>query len=119
MITKHTSTYAGRKAETAAAEYLLAAGYAILCRNWRRRECEIDIVASRDGTAYLVEVKYRQSDIAGNGLEYITTAKLRRMSYAAQRWANAERWRGPFVLAAIEVSGPEYEVSAFIDTLEL
>lgn len=111
--------YTGRKAEAVAADYLQRAGFAIIDRNWRRRECEIDIVASKASTIHLVEVKYRQNDDAGSGLEYVTAAKLRRMAYAAQRWVTANNWHGPFTLAAIEVTGDDFSVSAFVESIDL
>ena len=111
------TTFIGRQAEQAAAEYLQSKGYRILNRNWRRRECEIDIVAQKAASVYLVEVKYRQSDGAGSGLEYITARKLRQMEYAARRWVAENGWNGEYVLAAVEVGGDDYHVSAFIDCI--
>lgn len=111
------TTYIGRHAEAAAVRYLEARGYQVVARNWRRRECEIDIVARNDTTIHLVEVKYRGSDGAGRGLEYITPQKLRQMTYAANRWVAENRWYGEYVLSAIEVSGEAYEITAFIDNI--
>ena len=111
------TTAIGRRAEQMAAQYLQQQGYRILAQNWRRRECEIDIVAAKAAAIYLVEVKYRATNTAGNGLERIDNRKLRRMAYAAERWVAENRWQGEYVLAAIEVSGRDYNVTNFIDTL--
>jgi putative endonuclease len=113
------TAHIGSRAEWHAAEYLTAHGYDIIARNWRRRECEIDIVAIIDGRVHFVEVKYRGSDVAGSGLEYIGPAKLRRMQYAARRWVAENDWHGEFVLSAVEVSGPEYDITAFIESADL
>lgn len=112
------TTYIGRKAEQVAAEYLERVGYTILDSNWRRRTCEIDLVAQKDSTIHLVEVKYRQTDIAGSGLEYITAKKLQQMAYAAQRWVAENNWHGEYVLSAVEISGKTFEVSGFIDNIQ-
>jgi len=112
------TTYIGSRGEQVAASYLDQLGYEIIERNWRRRECEIDVVARKDGVLYVVEVKYRHSDIAGSGLEYVTAQKLRQMGYAANRWVAENRWSGEYVLAAVEVSGDTFEVTAFIDCIE-
>ena len=112
------TTYIGQKAEQVASEYLGRLGYEVVDRNWRRRTCEIDIVARKDGVIHFVEVKYRQTDIAGSGLEYITTKKLQQMAYAAQRWVAENNWLGEYTLAAIEVSGDGFEVTEFIDCIE-
>lgn len=113
------TTFIGNRAEQVATEYLERRGYTIVDRNWRRRECEIDVVARLDGMIYFVEVKYRQSDVAGSGIEYIGPAKLRRMEYAARRWVTENRWNGPYTLSAVEVSGDCFEVTAFVDSIDL
>jgi len=109
----------GRKAEDAAAEYLQSRGYSVLVQNWRLRSCEIDLVVSKDGVVYCVEVKYRQNDRQGGGIEYVTPAKLRQMQFAAEQWVHATKWPGAYQLAAAEVSGDSYEVTDFIDDIIL
>ena len=109
----------GRKAETIAADYLRSRGFEILAQNWRLRSCEIDIVAIKDGTAYCVEVKYRQSNHQGSGLEYVTVAKLKQMQFAAEQWVHATKWSGEYQLAALEVSGDSYKVTNFVDDIIL
>ena len=108
------TTEIGNRAEQKAVEYLDRSGYEIIDRNWRRRDCEIDIVAKQDGALFFVEVKYRSVDSSGSGLEFITKQKVRRMSYGASRWVQENHWNGEYQLAAVEVSGVEYEVTAFI-----
>jgi putative endonuclease len=110
-----SSTYTGRKAEAAAAVYLEMRGYKIIEQNFRRPRCEIDIVASKDNTIYFVEVKYRRTNDQGGGFEAITTSKLNQMRFAAEIWVQETKWRGPYRLAAIELSGPEFSVLGFID----
>lgn len=105
----------GRKAEAAAANYLRMRGYKIIEQNWRRPRCEIDVIAEKDGTAYLVEVKYRGSDNQGSGLDYITPSKLKQMRYAAEIWATDVKWPGDYQLAAIELTGPDFTITHFVD----
>jgi len=112
-----TTTETGRQAENAAADYLRACGYEILAQNWKTRVCEIDVVARKDKTLHCVEVKYRQSDIAGGGLDYITPAKLKQMRYAAENYALAHDWQDDINLAAIEVSGQDFAVTNFIESV--
>jgi putative endonuclease len=109
----------GRRAEAVAAEYLQNLGYAVIAQNWRLRSCEIDIVAIMDNVAYCVEVKYRQSNRQGGGLEYITSAKLKQMQFAAAQWVHATKWQREYQLAAIEISGDDYEVTDFVDDIIL
>jgi len=109
-----STTSTGRRAEKAAANYLQHKGYKIVQQNWRTRWCEVDIVATKGNTAVLVEVKYRRRSDWGSGLEYITRTKYRQMAYSAEFWLACHNWAGLCHLAAIEVSGPKFQVTAFI-----
>lgn len=108
------STYTGRDAENAAAEYLKTQRFEILDQNWRTRWCEIDVVAKKKQTVYFVEVKYRARESWGSGLEYITPRKLRQMTFAAESWVSANNWCGDYQLAAIEVTGPAFQITNFL-----
>ena len=112
-----TTTQTGHLAESAAASYLEERGYDVLARNWRHRTCEIDLVARKSDCLYFTEVKYRRQDGQGSGLDYITPAKLRQMSYAAEFFVARQRWNGDYALAGIEVSGPAFTVTAFVPDL--
>jgi Holliday junction resolvase-like predicted endonuclease len=101
----------GSQAEDAAARYLQRQGCSIVARNWRTRYCEIDIVAQRGTTLYLCEVKYRATSHQGQGMDYITPAKLRRMAFAAEIWMAQTSWQGEHSLCAIEVSGPDFRIT--------
>lgn len=112
------TTSIGKRGEQAAAEYLERAGYHVIDRNWHLRQCEIDIVASRHGTMHFVEVKYRSTDGAGSGFDYITAKKLQQMAFAASCWVQAHAWRGEYALSAIEVGGTGYEVLDFVEVID-
>lgn len=99
----------GQEAESAVARYLSSKGYKILQRNWRTKFCEIDIVAQKGGVVYFVEVKYRVQSSQGQGLDYITFAKQKRMRRAAIAWAQSNDWSGDIALLAAEVGGLNYE----------
>ena len=110
------STERGRRAEEVAAQHLRNLGYRIMAQNWRTRWCEIDIIAQKKNIVYFVEVKYRLSDIFGSGLDYITPRKLAQMQFAAEFWLAANlQTTDAYRVAAIEVMGKEYEVTAWLD----
>ena len=88
-------------------------------RNWRRKTCEIDIVVQKHQTIYFVEVKYRSSGEYGSGLEYITSAKLKQMAYASRRWVAEHKWASEYTLSAIEVGGDQFEITDFIESIDL
>ncbi len=98
-----------------AAKYLNRRGYNIVEQNWRTRWCEIDIIASKNDTIYFVEVKYRSNTRHGGGLEYITQRKLQQMHFAAELWLNSQQSNDDYRLAAVELTGPECAVTAWVD----
>lgn len=112
------STEIGRRAEQVAAKHLESQGYRIHSLNWRTRWCEIDIVASKGGVVYFVEVKYRRTDAFGGGLDYITQRKLAQMHFAAEFWmARHGHVARDYRLAAVEATGENYSVTAWVDDL--
>lgn len=111
------TTLTGRKAEDAARAYLEMRGFKILEQNWRRPRCEIDIIASKADAVHFIEVKYRANDDQGAGFEAITAAKLKQMRNAAWTWVSEYKWRGEYVLSAIELAGPKYTVLSFVENV--
>jgi uncharacterized protein (TIGR00252 family) len=110
------STEIGRRAEQVAADYLRSKGYKMVVQNWRTRWCEIDLIVKKANTIYFVEVKYRGSSAQGFGLEYITGKKLEQMHFAAELWlGNNPKAASDYRLAALEVAGPDYCVTAWLD----
>ena len=109
------TTETGRKAETAARVYLEMRGFRVIEQNWRRPRCEIDIIAEKDGVIHLVEVKYRFKNDQGSGLEAITPTKLKQMQRAAWVWVNETKWRGEYVLSAVELAGSGFAVISFVE----
>ncbi len=110
-----TTTQTGRKAEAAARAYLEMRGFKILEQNFRRPNCEIDIIARKNGTVHFIEVKYRATDNQGGGLEAITATKLKRMKHAAWTWVDEYKYHSEYVLSAIELGGPQFTVMSFIE----
>lgn len=69
------STEIGRLGEKAVSEYLSDRGYRIICRNYRIRGGEIDIIASKDDFIAFVEVKTRRPDALENGFDAVNQKK--------------------------------------------
>jgi uncharacterized protein (TIGR00252 family) len=110
-----STTETGRTAEDLVADELKKHGFKILSQNWRTRWCEIDIVARRKSTVYLVEVKYRKSESWGDGLDAITPRKLKQMEFAAELWVGDNNWTGDIELMAASVSGRPPKVDQIIE----
>ncbi|MBM9460408.1 YraN family protein [Nocardioides sp. zg-536] len=77
----------GAYGEEVAARHLSGLGLAVLERNWRCDEGEIDIVLRDGATLVVCEVKTRTSLVAGTPHEAITPTKLDRLRRLGERWA--------------------------------
>jgi putative endonuclease len=97
-----------RLGEDAAAQYLSAAGWRIVHRNYRCSQGEIDIVAEDGPDLVFVEVRTRSSAAFGAPEESLTAAKAQKMAACALAYLQAHpesrrAWRLDFV--AVEVAG--------------
>lgn len=111
-----TNYASGHLAEKKAADYLKNQGFKIRELNWKTRYCEIDIVAQKKKTLYFVEVKSRGNASQGEGLDYITSAKLHKMTFASEMWVKDHGWDGPYQLSALSLTADEV---TFIESIEL
>ncbi len=89
-----TTTHAQRKAlgdfgERLALRRLVAEGYAVLDRNWRCPDGEIDIVARVADVLVVCEVKTRSSIRFGTPLQAISREKADRLHRLGRRWLAA------------------------------
>ncbi len=73
----------GEDKEQVAADFLEAAGYQILERNFRCRMGEIDLIAKENETLIFTEVKYRASHKAGLPEEAVDFRKQQRICKVA------------------------------------
>lgn len=73
----------GELGERLAANYLMAAGYIILERNWRVNRAEVDIIAQIGETLVFVEVKTRSSERFGAPELFVTNRKMKLLAGAA------------------------------------
>lgn len=79
----------GRYGEDVAARYLTGLGWAVLDRNWRGADGELDIVARHGQELVVVEVKTRRGDGFGHPAEAVTPAKLARLRRLTAQWLEA------------------------------
>lgn len=76
----------GKKAEDLAVEYLQKDGYKILARNFRFQKAEIDIIAEKEETIVIIEVKARSTDAFMLPQEAVTKTKIRSIVSAANHY---------------------------------
>jgi len=73
----------GRFGEDLAAQSLMKKGYRIICRNYRTKFGEIDIIATDNDTIVFIEVKSRRTSTFGHPKYAVTFDKQERISKAA------------------------------------
>jgi putative endonuclease len=83
----------GAQGEDLVASWYSASGYRVLARNWRCREGELDIVASKGRTLAICEVKARSGSLFGLPAEAVGRAKQARLRRLAARWLAENRER--------------------------
>ena len=76
----------GIEGEELAKRHLLLIGYEILERNWRYGKYEIDIIAKKDDTIVIVEVKTRKTDTFGEPEIFVTKQKQKFLVAAANEY---------------------------------
>ncbi|HHY12079.1 MAG TPA: YraN family protein [Firmicutes bacterium] len=67
-----------------ACDYLKRNKYRIICRNYRSRYGEIDIVATDESALVFVEVRYRRRGSLVTPEESVSRAKIRRLKLAVR-----------------------------------
>ncbi|GAA1575652.1 YraN family protein [Kribbella sancticallisti] len=104
-----TKDAVGKYGEDLAARYLAEHGFAILERNWRCAQGEIDIVAREHRALVICEVKTRRGLNYGSPLESITYRKLATLRQLAGRWLRTHDLRpGEIRIDVIAVLMPHH-----------
>lgn len=76
----------GAKGEEMAVAHLRKNGYDILACNWRYRSAEVDIIAKKDDTLAVVEVKTRRSNYFGEPEEFVSRKQQQNLVMAANEY---------------------------------
>ena len=110
-VVSHNQSF-GAWGEDLVAEWYRKRGYEIVERNWRCRQGEIDIVASRDSVIVICEVKTRATADFGSPALAVDVNKQQRLRRLAAHWLSENpttRASVRFDVAA--VVGPKEDVS--------
>jgi len=95
----------GALGEECAAKHLERTGYCIICRNYRTRFAEIDIIATHGNCLCFVEVKTRKSKNFGSAYEAVNFAKRQKMIFGAKSFMAAHPSFSQVRFDVVEVYG--------------
>jgi len=73
----------GKEGEEIAATFLLKNGYTIRHKNYRYLKAEVDIIAEKNGTLAIIEVRARRSNYLENIADTVTAKKIKLLVAAA------------------------------------
>ncbi|MDO7851046.1 YraN family protein [Hymenobacter convexus] len=114
----HAPHELGQAGETAAAEYFVARGYAVLARSYRHGRAEVDLVLRR-GNELLVfaEVKTRSSGQYGTPETFVSARKKELFRLAATHLQEELDWRGDirFDILALTLLSQGFRIEHFED----
>ena len=107
----------GKLGEELAAEYLLKNGYAILETNWVFQKAEIDILAQKENTLAVVEVKTRSSIEFGLPQDFVKPKKIQLLVKAVNAYVteNDLDLEVRFDIIAISKKGQEFVIEHLTD----
>jgi putative endonuclease len=105
LKTKAAHLLRGISAEQQAHDFLLSKGLKPICRNYRCKHGELDLIMRDQQSLVIVEVRYRKSDTFGSALESITSSKQGRIISATQHYLSTVRDDCPIRFDVVAISG--------------
>ena len=107
----------GKLGEELAVEFLRKAGYAIRETNWTFQKAEVDIIAQKENTLAIVEVKTRSSLDFGLPQDFVKTKKLQLLVKAVNEYVNNNDLdvEVRFDIIAIHKEGKSFAIEHLID----
>ena len=76
----------GKKGEQLAIDFLLEKGYDIVERNYRFDKAEVDIIAKKNQTLAIVEVKTRSTSDFGDPQDFLNPKQIKRIVKAVDEY---------------------------------
>jgi putative endonuclease len=80
----------GKKGEQLAVDFLVKKGYHIRDKNWRFQKAEVDIIAQKNSTLAVVEVKTRTGIDFGNPQDFVKPKKIKLLVMAIDEYVNSK-----------------------------
>jgi putative endonuclease len=113
----NTKAKIGFEGEKAAADYLVSKGFKILCRNFRHRRSEIDIICTNEQFLVFVEVKTKSYTAFGEPEVAVDDKKAAKIMEGAEHYIQETDWKGDvrFDVIALVKSKGEFTIEHFED----
>lgn len=80
----------GESAEEQAHKFLINKGLKPVCRNFRCKQGELDLVMTDGQTLVIIEVRFRKTDQYGSAVESVTRTKQSRIIAATQFYLSSQ-----------------------------
>ena len=105
LKTKAAHLIKGAGAEEQAHNFLISKGLKPICRNYRCKLGELDLIMSDNQTLVFIEVRYRKTDQYGSAAENITKTKQSRIIAATHIYLSSQKIDSPIRFDVIAISG--------------
>jgi putative endonuclease len=105
LKTKAAHLLRGKNAEDQAHDYLIKQGLKPVCRNYRCKQGELDLVMRDQQALVIVEVRYRKSATYGSALESVTASKQAKVIAATHHYLANQKLDCPLRFDVIAISG--------------
>ncbi|MCB0462293.1 MAG: YraN family protein [Flavobacteriaceae bacterium] len=102
----------GKKGEQLAVDYLLKNNYTIIERNYRFDKAEVDIIAKKNETLAIIEVKTRSTSDFGDPQDFVKPKQIQRLVKAVDEYVteNDLDVEIRFDIIAIVKTGKGYDI---------
>lgn len=95
----------GESAEEQAHNFLVNKGLTPVCRNYRCKQGELDLIMTDHQTLVIIEVRFRKTDQYGSAAETVTRAKQSRIIAATHIYLSSHKADRPVRFDVIAISG--------------
>lgn len=109
----------GRLGEEYASKYLEQNGYRIICRNYKTKIAEVDIIASDGDTLCFIEVKTRKSKAFGSASEAVNFRKREKIILGARCYLTSKPQFSNYRFDVVEVYGKIGESGLLVEEINI
>ena len=113
---KITNKQLGDRGEQVVVDYLEASSHEIVARNYKTKLFEVDIISRRGRVLYFTEVKYRDSNDFGAGLDFIDKKKQEKMRLAVAGFLATHPEYADFTpILAVAAAGKDFKLEEWFE----